>query len=81
MIYVKKGIYEENVEVTMKKMNLIIVGDGMYYSSKITGGLHIVDGSTTFRFTTLAAIGQGFILQDICIQNIEGSEKYQVVAL
>ncbi|KAF3628176.1 hypothetical protein FXO38_28367 [Capsicum annuum] len=62
MIYVKKGIYEENVEVTVKKMNLIIVYDGTYYSYKITGSLNVVDGSTTFCSATLAAIGQGFIL-------------------
>ncbi|KAF3666898.1 Pectinesterase [Capsicum annuum] len=61
MIYVKKGIYEEKVEVTKKKINLIIVGDGMY-STIITGSLNVVDGSTTFRSATLAAIGKGFIL-------------------
>ncbi|KAF3671961.1 Pectinesterase 2.1 [Capsicum annuum] len=81
IIYVKKGIYEENVDVTMKKINLIIIGDGMYYSSKITSSLNVVDGSTTFCSATLAAIGQGFMLQDICMQNTAGSEKHQDVAL
>ncbi|KAF3644648.1 hypothetical protein FXO38_00704 [Capsicum annuum] len=61
MIYVKKGIYEENVEVTKKKINLMIVGDGIY-STIIIGSLNIVDGSTTFHSATLATIGQGFIL-------------------
>ncbi|NP_001312443.1 pectinesterase 2.1-like [Nicotiana tabacum] len=80
VIYVKKGIYKENVEVTKKKMNLMIVGDGMN-STIITGSLNVVDGSTTFRSATLAAVGQGFILQDICIQNTAGPEKHQAVAL
>ncbi|KAF3672484.1 Pectinesterase 2.1 [Capsicum annuum] len=80
VIYVKKGVYKENVEVTKKKMNLMIVGDGMD-STIITGSLNVVDGSTTFRSATLAAVGQGFILQDICIQNTAGPEKHQAVAL
>nr|XP_016470353.1 PREDICTED: pectinesterase 2.1-like [Nicotiana tabacum] len=52
VIYVKKGTYKENVEVTKKKMNLMIVGDGMN-STIITGSLNVVDGSTTFRSATL----------------------------
>ncbi|CAN4102760.1 unnamed protein product [Withania somnifera] len=80
VIYVKKGIYKENVELSKKKMNLMIVGDGMN-STIITGSLNVVDGSTTFRSATLAAVGQGFILQDICIQNTAGPEKHQAVAL
>ncbi|MCD7463898.1 hypothetical protein HAX54_051675 [Datura stramonium] len=52
VIYVKNGIYKENVEVTKKKMNLMIVGDGMN-STIITGSLNVVDGSTTFRSATL----------------------------
>lgn len=52
VIYVKKGTYKENVEVTKKKMNLMIVGDGMN-STIITGSLNFVDGTTTFRSATL----------------------------
>jgi len=52
VIYVKMGIYKENVEVTKKKMNLMIVGDGMN-ATIITGSLNVVDGSTTFRSATL----------------------------
>lgn len=80
VIYVKMGIYKENVEVTSRKMNLMIVGDGMN-ATIITGSLNYVDGTTTFRSATLAAVGQGFILQDICIQNTAGPEKHQAVAL
>lgn len=80
VIYVKKGVYKENVEVTKKKWNLTIVGDGMN-STIITGSLNVVDGSTTFRSATLAAVGEGVILQDLCIQNTAGPEKHQAVAL
>ncbi|KAL2483629.1 Pectinesterase/pectinesterase inhibitor 18 [Forsythia ovata] len=80
VIYVKKGTYEENVEVGKKKVKLMIVGDGMD-STVITGDLNVADGSTTFKSATLAAVGEGFILQDICIQNTAGPEKHQAVAL
>ncbi|XP_073025842.1 pectinesterase-like [Primulina eburnea] len=80
VIYVKKGTYKENVSVGKNKKNLMIVGDGMN-STIITGDLNVVDGSTTFNSATLAAVGEGFILQDICIQNTAGPEKHQAVAL
>ncbi|KAL8462603.1 hypothetical protein ACS0TY_033585 [Phlomoides rotata] len=80
VIYVKKGTYKENVQVGTNKKNVMIVGDGMS-STIITGDLNVVDGSTTFNSATLAAVGEGFILQDMCIQNTAGPEKYQAVAL
>lgn len=80
VIYVKKGTYTENVEVGKKKKNVMIVGDGMD-STIITGSLNYVDGTTTFKSATLAAVGDGFILQDIWIQNTAGPEKHQAVAL
>ncbi|KAL2943826.1 Pectinesterase 2.1 [Bienertia sinuspersici] len=80
VIYVKEGVYEENVEVGKKKKNVMIVGDGMNLTV-ITGNENVVDGNTTFRSATLAAVGDGFILQDICIQNTAGPEKHQAVAL
>ncbi|MQL73734.1 hypothetical protein Taro_006066 [Colocasia esculenta] len=80
VIYVKQGTYAENVNVGKSKTNLMIVGDGMNKTT-ITGSLNVVDGSTTFNSATLAAVGEGFILQDICIQNTAGPEKHQAVAL
>ncbi|KAK4398484.1 Pectinesterase 2.1 [Sesamum angolense] len=80
VIYVKKGTYKENVEVGKNKKNLMIIGDGMD-STIITGDLNVVDGSTTFKSATLAAVGEGFMLQDIRIQNTAGPEKHQAVAL
>ncbi|PIM98022.1 Pectinesterase [Handroanthus impetiginosus] len=80
VIHVKKGTYKENVEVGKSKRNVMIIGDGMD-ATILTGDLNVVDGSTTFRSATLAAVGEGVILQDIWIQNTAGPEKHQAVAL
>ncbi|KAA8515475.1 hypothetical protein F0562_018914 [Nyssa sinensis] len=54
--------------------------DGMD-STIITGSLNIVDGTATFNSATLAAVGDGFIAQDIWFQNRAGPLKQQAVAL
>lgn len=51
VIYVKKGVYYENVEIKKKKWNLMIVGDGMNVTV-ISGNRSYVDGWTTFRSAT-----------------------------
>ncbi|EXB88454.1 Pectinesterase/pectinesterase inhibitor [Morus notabilis] len=79
-IYVKKGTYKENVEIGKKKKNVMLVGDGMD-STIITGSLNVIDGSTTFNSATVAAVGDGFIAQDIWFQNTAGPQKHQAVAL
>ncbi|KAB2025879.1 hypothetical protein ES319_D06G179400v1 [Gossypium barbadense] len=80
IIYVKKGTYKKNVEIGKNKKNLMIVGDGMK-STIITGSLNVIDGSTTFRSATVAAVGDGFMAQDIWFQNTAGPQKHQAVAL
>ncbi|KAJ7967650.1 Pectinesterase [Quillaja saponaria] len=80
VIYVKKGTYKENVEIGKSKKNVMLVGDGMG-STVITGSLNVVDGSTTFKSATVAAVGDGFIAQDIWFQNTAGPQKHQAVAL
>lgn len=52
VIYVKKGVYKENVEVGKRKRELMIVGDGMD-ATVITGSRNVVDGATTFNSATL----------------------------
>lgn len=51
VIYVKLGTYEEHIEVSVVKTNLMIVGDGMDLTI-ITGSLNVHDGSTTYRSAT-----------------------------
>ncbi|OEL26470.1 Pectinesterase 2.2 [Dichanthelium oligosanthes] len=80
VIYVKKGVYKENVEVGKKKRELMIVGDGMD-ATVITGSRNVIDGATTFNSATLAVTGDGIILQDLRVENTAGPEKHQAVAL
>ncbi|KAL3522043.1 hypothetical protein ACH5RR_014877 [Cinchona calisaya] len=80
VIYVKAGTYQEKVDIGTSKKNLMLVGDGMNITI-ITGSLNVVDGSTTFNSATLAAVGDGFIAQDLCFQNTAGPQKHQAVAL
>lgn len=51
VIYVKKGIYKENVEVKKSMKNLMLIGDGID-ATIITGNKNVMDGSTTFRSAT-----------------------------
>ncbi|RDX63479.1 hypothetical protein CR513_58088, partial [Mucuna pruriens] len=80
VIYVKKGTYKENVEIGSKKTNVMLVGDGMD-ATVITGNLNFIDGTSTFKSATVAAVGDGFIGQDIWFQNTAGPQKHQAVAL
>lgn len=52
VIYIKEGIYEENVEIPSYKTNIVMLGDGSDVTV-ITGNRSVVDGWTTFRSATL----------------------------
>ncbi|CAL9156975.1 putative pectinesterase/pectinesterase inhibitor 22 [Musa acuminata AAA Group] len=80
VIYVKKGVYEENVELKKKKTNIMIVGDGMGITV-ISGSRNFMQGWTTFRTATFAVSGQGFIARDITFRNTAGPQNHQAVAL
>lgn len=60
LVYVKKGMYKENVEVGKKKTNVMLGGNGMH-STIITCSFNVVDGYATFKSATVAADGDGFI--------------------
>lgn len=51
VIYIKKGVYKENVEIKKKKWNLMMIGDGMNVTV-ISGNRSFIDGWTTFRSAT-----------------------------
>jgi len=51
VIFVKRGVYHENVEIKKKKWNLMMIGEGMN-ATVITGNRSFVDGWTTFRSAT-----------------------------
>nr|GLL42568.1 pectinesterase-like [Ipomoea trifida] len=80
VIYIKAGAYFEYVEVDKKKTNIMFLGDGIG-KTLIKGNRSVIDGWTTFRSSTLAVVGSGFILKGITIENYAGPEKHQAVAL
>lgn len=51
VIYIKRGVYKEYVEIKKKKWNIMMIGDGMD-ATIITGNHNYVDGWTTFRSAT-----------------------------
>lgn len=51
VIYIKRGVYKENVEIKKKKWNLMFIGDGMD-ATVISGDRNYIDGWTTFRTAT-----------------------------
>nr|ACN40878.1 unknown [Picea sitchensis] len=80
VIYVKAGVYYENVTVSRKKTNIMIVGDGIQ-KTVVAAGRNVADGSSTFRSATFAASGTGFIARDMTFLNNAGQDKHQAVAL
>lgn len=55
VIYVKRGVYKENVEITKSMKNLMLVGDGID-ATVVTGSKNSQDGSTTFRTATFGEL-------------------------
>lgn len=51
VIYVKRGVYKENVEIKKSMKNLMLIGDGID-TTIVTGSKNNQDGSTTFRSAT-----------------------------
>ncbi|MED6122084.1 hypothetical protein PIB30_036517 [Stylosanthes scabra] len=80
VIYVKKGIYYENVRVEKNKWNVMIIGDGMN-ATIVSGSLNFVDGTPTFSTATFAVFGRNFIAREIGFRNTAGPQKHQAVAL
>ncbi|GER50497.1 plant invertase/pectin methylesterase inhibitor [Striga asiatica] len=79
VIYVKKGVYKENVVVKRTMKNLMLIGDGIE-ATVVTGSSNVEDGSTTFRSATFAVSGGGFIARGITFENTAGPSKHQAVA-
>ncbi|KAJ8770093.1 hypothetical protein K2173_010138 [Erythroxylum novogranatense] len=80
VIYVKKGIYKENVVIKRKIKNLMFIGDGID-ATIVTGNKNAQDGSTTFASATFGVSGDGFIAKDMTFENTAGPQKHQAVAL
>ncbi|XP_021717476.1 LOW QUALITY PROTEIN: pectinesterase 3-like [Chenopodium quinoa] len=80
VIYVKEGVYEENVVLSKHVWNVMMYGDGMD-KSVVSGHLNFIDGTPTFSTATFAIAGKGFIAKDMAFKNTAGAEKHQAVAL
>lgn len=52
IIYVKKGVYRENIDLKKKKTKIMIVGDGIG-ETVVTGTRNFMQGWTTFRTATV----------------------------
>lgn len=51
VIYVKAGVYKENVEIGIQLKNVMVVGDGAD-KTIVTGGRNVPDGATTYNSAT-----------------------------
>ncbi|KAL2535277.1 putative pectinesterase/pectinesterase inhibitor 39 [Forsythia ovata] len=80
VIYIKGGAYYEYIEVERKKSMIMFVGDGIG-KTLIKGNRSVVDGWTTFRSSTVAVVGNGFIAKGITFENYAGPSKHQAVAV
>ncbi|XP_051124219.1 putative pectinesterase/pectinesterase inhibitor 22 [Andrographis paniculata] len=80
VIYVKEGVYHENVDMKKKKTNIMMIGDGAG-KTVLSGDRNFLQGWTTFRTATLAVSGKGFIARDMTFRNTAGPENRQGVAL
>ncbi|KAJ0515673.1 putative pectinesterase [Helianthus annuus] len=69
----------EYVEISKKKTNIMMIGDGMDLTV-ISGNHSFIDGWTTYRSATFAVKGKGFIARDMRFENTAGPEKHQAVA-
>ncbi|XP_057492892.1 LOW QUALITY PROTEIN: putative pectinesterase/pectinesterase inhibitor 22 [Actinidia eriantha] len=80
IIYIKRGVYRENIDMKKKKTNIMFVGDGIG-ATVVTGNRNFMQGWTTFRTATVAVSGKGFIARDMTFRNTAGPENHQAVAL
>ncbi|KAI8032186.1 putative pectinesterase/pectinesterase inhibitor 59 [Camellia lanceoleosa] len=80
IIYVKKGIYRENIEISSNMNSITLVGDGLRYTV-ITGSRSATTGFTTYSSATVGIDGVGFIARGITFRNTAGPQNGQAVAL
>nr|QIR83192.1 pectin methylesterase 34 [Cunninghamia lanceolata] len=83
VIYIKGGVYEENVRIPPKKVNVMFVGDGID-TTVITGSMSVPSlpaPVTTYGSATVAVNADGFMARDITFQNSAGPDSHQAVAL
>ncbi|XP_074563160.1 putative pectinesterase/pectinesterase inhibitor 13 [Curcuma longa] len=80
VIYIKEGVYEEQVNVTKNMVDVTMYGDGSK-KTIITGSKNFIDGTRTFLTATFFAAGDRFVAIGMAFRNTAGAEKHQAVAL
>ncbi|CAN1267147.1 Probable pectinesterase/pectinesterase inhibitor 59 [Linum perenne] len=81
IIHVKKGVYDEIIEVLDGNHNVWLVGDGIG-ATVITGRRSVGSGAyTTFSSATAGIDGARFVARGITFRNTAGPEGWQAVAV
>ncbi|KAE8022393.1 hypothetical protein FH972_008195 [Carpinus fangiana] len=80
VVHVKRGVYEEKLDIGSKLKNVMLIGDGLRYTV-VTGSRSVGGGSTTFNSATVAVTAEGFIARDITFCNTAEPQNHQAVAL
>ncbi|KAL6500209.1 hypothetical protein OROHE_025575 [Orobanche hederae] len=80
IIYVKAGVYDEQVIIDKKKPNIFIYGDGIDRTI-VTGNKNFgKKGIKTMHTATFANEATGFVARGITFRNTAGPEGHQAVA-
>ncbi|KAM5561612.1 hypothetical protein ABKV19_022286 [Rosa sericea] len=80
VILVKRGVYNEYVNIDETKSNLVLMGEGMDVTT-ISGSKSVGGGQQTFDSATFAVRALGFIAMDIGFENTAGQENLQALAV
>ncbi|XP_074293625.1 putative pectinesterase/pectinesterase inhibitor 59 [Silene latifolia] len=80
VIYVRKGVYKENIYVGPYTNDITLIGDGMK-NTIVTAGRSVKSGFTTYNSATAGIDGLRFIARDITFRNTAGPQNGQAVAL
>jgi pectinesterase len=80
VVYVKAGTYREYVSVARPQTNVAFIGDGAD-KTVITGDKNFKMNLTTKDTATMEAIGNGFFMKGVRVENTAGAENHQAVAL
>ncbi|KAK1371923.1 Pectinesterase [Heracleum sosnowskyi] len=80
IIYIKAGVYAENVLIGPNQPNVVMVGDGPT-KTKITGSRSDKKGYNTLQSSTVGVEGFNFLAKDIGFENTAHADEGPAVAL